>query len=252
MLTLNPLDRIALERLTEDNGFGLAEGEQDGWHRYRGLAIPHTLWATRCDGGWLIGIAHGGVMQALAEDLPAAPVRRPDGGAAFRVDELGPVIRRMARLARSLPTAPLDTFHQKTRHLPAATEAERLVVQRIGQDVFRTALMDYWSGTCPLTGIAEPRLLRASHIVPWAECDGDAHRLDVHNGLLLSALWDAAFDAGLVGFADDGTVLYRPSLDAAAVAQIRVTGNLRLPSLTEAHRANLTRHRAKHCFLNQS
>src|SRR3977135_1680410 len=70
--------------------------------------------------------------------------------------------------------------------------------------IFRDALMDYWGGRCPLTGITEPALLRASHIVPWAECD-DAQRLDVHNGLLLSALWDAAFDAGLISFADDGT-----------------------------------------------
>ena len=73
------------------------------------------------------------------------------------------------------------------------TEAERLVIQRIGQDVFRDALMAYWGGRCPLTGITEPGLLRASHIVPWADCT-DAQRLDVHNGLLLSALWDAAFD----------------------------------------------------------
>jgi hypothetical protein len=41
-------------------------------------------------------------------------------------------------------------------------------------------------------------------------------RLDVHNGLLLSALWDAAFDAGLVSFAYDGTVLASPELSAAA------------------------------------
>jgi hypothetical protein len=31
----------------------------------------------------------------------------------------------------------------------------------------------------------------------------EAQRLDVHNGLLLSALWDAAFDKGLVSFADE-------------------------------------------------
>jgi putative restriction endonuclease len=51
--------------------------------------------------------------------------------------------------------------------------------------------------------------------VPRAECD-DAQRLDVHNGLLLSALWDAAFDAGLISFADDGTVLASPELSATA------------------------------------
>jgi hypothetical protein len=27
--------------------------------------------------------------------------------------------------------------------------------------------MDYWGACCPLTGITEPGLLRASHIVPW-------------------------------------------------------------------------------------
>jgi predicted restriction endonuclease len=51
--------------------------------------------------------------------------------------------------------------------------------------------------------------LRASHIVPWADCD-DEQRLDIHNGLLLSALWDGAFDQGLVSFADDGAVLASP------------------------------------------
>ena len=40
--------------------------------------------------------------------------------------------------------------------------------------------------------------------------------MDVHNGLLLSALWDAAFDAGLISFADDGSVLRSPSLAAEA------------------------------------
>jgi hypothetical protein len=73
-----------------------------------------------------------------------------------------------------------------------------LVVQRIGQGIFRARLMDYRQGCCPLTGISDPALLRASHIIPWADCESDAERLDVHNGLLLSALWDAAFDAGLV------------------------------------------------------
>jgi hypothetical protein len=86
------------------------------------------------------------------------------------------------------------------------------LVERIGQDLFRDALTDYWSGRCPLTGITDPALLRASHIVPWAECC-DAQRLDVHNGLLLSALWDAAFE---ISFADDGTAFGKGKLAATA------------------------------------
>ena len=51
--------------------------------------------------------------------------------------------------------------------------------------------MAYWGGCCPLTGITtDPALLRASHIVPWAECATDAEQLDVHNGLLLEIVED--------------------------------------------------------------
>lgn len=105
--------------------------------------------------------------------------------------------------------------------------------------------MQYWGGRCPLTGIADSELLRASHIVGWAECDDDAHRLDVHNGFLLSALWDAAFDKGLVSFGDDGTVLAspRPSSDSREALCLATT--LFLLGLTEAHRANLARHRER-------
>jgi hypothetical protein len=42
-----------------------------------------------------------------------------------------------------------DRFHAKTAGLSRTTEAERLVIQRIGQNVFRDALMDYWGGRCP-------------------------------------------------------------------------------------------------------
>lgn len=47
-----------------------------------------------------------------------------------------------------------------------ATEAWSLQKARRGQGVFRERVMEYWSGTCPLTGITEPDLLRASHIIP--------------------------------------------------------------------------------------
>jgi hypothetical protein len=52
-----------------------------------------------------------------------------------------------------------------------------------------------------MTSVTDPSLLKASHIAPWAECDDDAERLAAHNGLLLSALRDAAFDAGKISFA---------------------------------------------------
>lgn len=154
---------------------------------------------------------------------------------------------RVYKLGISLPDAPLARFRAQTSDLPQTTEAERLVVQRMGRDMFRAALMDYWGGCCPITGITDPALLRASQIVPWSECC-DAQRLDVHNGLLLSALWDAAFDAGLVAFADDGTALASPELGAAARTALGIESAAQLPNLRDAHRANLAVHRARHGF----
>jgi hypothetical protein len=161
--------------------------------------------------------------------------------------QLHAALDRVYKLAMSLPDAPLLRFRAETAKLPRTTEAERLVVQRIGQKLFRDALMDYWGGRCPLTGIAEPALLRASHIVPWSDCN-DEQRLDVHNGLLLSALWDAAFDQGLVSFGDDGKPCVSPSLGEIARRALAIETAPVLRGLLDAHRVNLAAHRARHGF----
>jgi hypothetical protein len=238
------LERLEAERLTEDNGFGLPQGEVDGWLTFTGLACPHRLWIARHDSEWLVGLAHTGAMAEVAADTPAAPVARPDGGPAVAVGALGPMIRRLFALARSLPTAPLDSFVARTGALPKTTEAERLVVQRVGQDIFRAALLDYWGGTCPLTGIRHPRLLRAGHMRPWADCQTDAERLDVYNGLLLAAHLDAAFDAGLISFTDAGNVLVSPALPEGDRTRLGVGALPRLAGLKPAHLPYLAIHRA--------
>jgi predicted restriction endonuclease len=96
-----------------------------------------------------------------------------------------------------------------------------------------------------MTGITERALLRASHIKPWADC-ADSERLDVHNGLLLSALWDAAFDRGLVSFADDGSVLASPLLGEKERKALGLAKELLLRGLRDAHRENLAFHRSLH------
>jgi predicted restriction endonuclease len=93
-----------------------------------------------------------------------------------------------------------------------------------------------------MAGIVEPALLQASHIKPWACCESEAERLDVHNGLLLSVLWDAAFDKGLVTFEDDGTPRCAPDLSAEARTALRWSEPLRLSA---QHCAQLAWHREK-------
>ena len=243
--------RTEAQKAAWDNGFRLERGvESGGWLRYGSTTARGEIWIAGVPprGPWLLSIDHPGVAAELAS-LPPSALPGP-GLATFAFDTLTALhaaLDRVYKLGVSLPDAPLARFRAQTAGLPQTTEAERLVVQRIGQDIFRAALMDYWGGRCPMTGITDPALLRASHIVPWAECD-DAQRLDVHNGLLLSALWDAAFDAGLVSFANDGTVFASPKLSAAARTALGIDRASRLPNLQDAHRANLAADRARHGF----
>ncbi len=76
--------------------------------------------------------------------------------------------------------------------------------QRVGQQKFREAMLEYWGGACAVTGVGLSEVLRASHAKPWAECASDAERLDVFNGFLLNANLDALFDRFLVSFDEHG------------------------------------------------
>jgi hypothetical protein len=242
--------RTEAQKAAWDHGFRIELGVKSGWLHYGSTTAHGEIWIAGVSprGPWLLSIDHPGVAAELAT-VPPSLLAGP-GLASFEfgsLTALHAVLDRVYKLGVSLPDAPLARFRAQTARLPQTTEVERLVVRRIGQDIFRSALMDYWGGRCPITGITEPALLRASHIVPWADCN-DEQRLDVHNGLLLSALWDVAFDAGLVSFATDGTVLVSPELSAAARMALDIEGATGLPNLRDAHRANLASHRARHGF----
>lgn len=82
--------------------------------------------------------------------------------------------------------------------------------QRLKQSFFRRAILSGYRNRCCLTGISEPNLLIASHIVPWSV--DKSNRLNPSNGLCLSAIHDKAFDKGLITFADDLSVILSPKL----------------------------------------
>lgn len=84
------------------------------------------------------------------------------------------------------------------------------VQQRVKQSFFRRAVLSSYSNRCCITGLSEPRLLIASHIVPWSQ--DKENRLNPSNGLCLSALYDRAFDKGLMTFDEDWRVLLSPQL----------------------------------------
>lgn len=78
------------------------------------------------------------------------------------------------------------------------------VTTRVGQDFFRRSVLSAYNYRCCITGLSVPKLLVASHIIPW-RVDA-ANRLNPRNGLCLSMLHDKAFDAGIIAILEDMTV----------------------------------------------
>jgi putative restriction endonuclease len=79
--------------------------------------------------------------------------------------------------------------------------ALRAVKQRLHQALFREAVISAYDGRCALSGLLEPLLLDAAHIV--ADRDERLGQPVVPNGIPLSKIHHAAFDAHLIGIDPD-------------------------------------------------
>jgi len=119
------------------------------------------------------------------------------------------------------------------------------VRQRVGQQAFRQAMLDYWGGACAVTGVALAQALRASHAKAWALCVTDAERLDVYNGFLLSANLDALFDAYLVTFDDEGALLVSCAVSTEQRGRLGLHVGQKLRWLDARHQSYLAFHRSK-------
>jgi putative restriction endonuclease len=249
-MTLSPIELIRLDKAAVDEGFGLHRPDDGDWLAYDSLGAPASIRLTVAEPKYLVAVNHPGAASALSERWQKSPdgdePRAPAGFTAFVVSDTAPLrhlVGEIWRLARALPIEPLRVFEARTSNLPHTTEAERLIIQRVGQDIFREALLSYWGGQCAVTGVADPRLLRASHIKPWAKCETDAERLDVYNGLLLAAHLDAAFDAGLISFGDDGAMLFSPEFAPEDRDTLGIHDHLALRRVGGRHLPNLAWHR---------
>jgi putative restriction endonuclease len=86
----------------------------------------------------------------------------------------------------------------------------REVKTRVNQNVFRQIVVANYSGKCAITGIDLQELLFASHIIPWAK--NEVERLNPENGICLSALYDKAFDKGLIAVNESYHILISDKL----------------------------------------
>lgn len=208
---------VLVSKALADTGYDLIDQSNDGWFLARVSGSPAKLAVQPVATGTILAVPEQGLVQRIGlETMACTP---PAGMTSAGIASSPVQLYQGLRMLHSLQTHPASVLSATLEaRLAAIPETERTqeVRQRIGQDVFREALMELWEGRCALSGVAlPPALLRASHAKPWAK-SSDAERLDPFNGLLLAVQFDVLFDQGLIAFGDDGQTVISSRITAEA------------------------------------
>lgn len=233
---------ILRDKARLDAGFDLDPVADTGWWRLGVSGLRGICWLRPAGSGSAIalpsvdqldeltavqgpGLPLSAAPAAVQDTLPPLPLG--SSGALFCATDLA-LLNALQRIRQLLAAAPPRLIEQVDALAleVSTTEAVSEVKRRIGQDLYRRALLTYWNSACALTGLDVPELLRASHAKPWKDAS-DAERLDVHNGLLLAVQFDALFDKGFITFDDSGAMLLSPKLPAAAASLLGIDGPAR-------------------------
>ena len=171
---MNPLQRTIIEKTGNDNGFEHVVASD-----LSGVTLASAHHANRV----LVGLDSGAyqvrfqtsssaLLPELQRSFPAT--QEADAFQVATEADLAALLRRAASLSRALPSQAPNDYQQavaaELAELPtgiAETEVERMIRQRVGQNKFRDALMDYWGGACAVTGVAVSEVLRASVVMPF-------------------------------------------------------------------------------------
>ena len=102
---------------------------------------------------------------------------------------------------KNLEESLVDSLDIDLTNLPQGTERKQEVKRRINQDFFRKTVLSSYNYKCCITGINNPALIQASHIVGWSE--NEENRTNPQNGLCLNILLHKAYDENLIGISPD-------------------------------------------------
>lgn len=116
------------------------------------------------------------------------------------------------RIKAALLHKPIEETLNITEKDLEGKERAAVIKQRVNQSVFRSMILSNYEDRCAISGINIPELLVAGHIIPWADSTPQ-QRLNPENGICLSALYDKAFDKGLITISpDDYTICLSSAL----------------------------------------
>ncbi|NCA81973.1 MAG: HNH endonuclease [Opitutae bacterium] len=153
---------------------------------------------------------YSAALRSYQEFLILAPYKQKLWALAQQGGDPGELVRRLneqeiGKAERLLVDRGVDYASREGKDRICSAKA------RVNQDFFRELILDEYRTQCCVSGLNVPEVLRASHIIGWA--DDEANRLNPANGLCLSATYDAAFDRHLISFDEDYRMVFSPVLN---------------------------------------
>jgi len=148
-------------------------------------------------------------------------------------------------ISPSFDTKYNELFKNENQNQLFSERTTRLAFQltRTTQTKFRNKLIKKW-GKCMVTGFMNPKVLIASHIVPWSLAN-KLERQDVFNGLLLVAHLDKLFDAYLISFDKTGYIQISQKLSIEDQKILGVSNSMRLTNIPPELEKYMVKHRKK-------
>lgn len=137
-----------------------------------------------------------------------------------------------------------DDRHERellNRGLIGPVERHQIVKSRRGQGVFRDNV-ESREKKCRITGVSNPRYLRASHIKPWRK-SSDVEKIDGNNGLMLAPHIDFLFDRGFVSFEDDGTLIVSTQIEDGTLESWGIPAEVNVGAFSNEQAVYLKFHR---------
>jgi hypothetical protein len=224
-----------------------------GWENAEVAEDEVVLSSSLCDGPVQVkSIPGAGYSLTFVAPLLAEKMTVEYGASALShiagFDALTSILKRASVIASSLPQSPYKEYMEQIKRLDI-TDTERLAVEkeRIGQELYRNALLRFWNYRCVLTGVDQQELLVASHAKPWAACSTPEERLNVFNGFIFEARFDRLFDQGFISFDDQGLIMISPKLSMENRKALGLDTSMAIKGIESAHRPFLAYHR-EHVF----
>jgi hypothetical protein len=253
---MDVLKRTLVEKAGHDSGFEYTVSETPESLTLGSARHPLQVEIALANGNYLLLFSNA--KQQLLNELKRDFLVQNREILTESLQGMAVVFKRAAALAHSLPNQAENDFESvlktELNKFPdniKNTEVERIIRQRVGQDVYRKAMLEYWGGACAVTGVTLSEVLRASHALPWSKCESDSQRLDIYNGLLLNANLDALFDRYLISFDKNGHLLISDKISNKNFELLGLHENMKLRWITVEHEIYLSEHR-KFMYLKSS